>query len=153
MFDYVLWSTGFNPRSHVGSDRAYVCECKKYASFNPRSHVGSDLLRLCRARAHKRFNPLSHVGSEKGGAYLVNVQRVSIHAPTWGATEKTRKQQRKEKVSIHAPTWGATALPAVKEAEKSVSIHAPTWGATAVVVDYLDQLMFQSTLPRGERQQ
>ncbi len=33
-------------------------------------------------------------------------------------------------VSIHAPTWGATEETVVKAYERIVSIHAPTWGAT-----------------------
>ena len=34
--------------------------------------------------------------------------RVSIHAPTWGATKAREEEARRERVSIHAPTWGAT---------------------------------------------
>ena len=33
---------------------------------------------------------------------------VSIHAPTWGATEYGRIATQVLTVSIHAPTWGAT---------------------------------------------
>ena len=35
------------------------------------------------------------------------------------------------KVSIHAPTWGATFDAAYKDELFAVSIHAPTWGATS----------------------
>ena len=79
--------------------------------------------------------------------------KVSIHAPTWGATYTQREHGLSTEVSIHAPTWGATSK---TEADKpyingfnprshmgsdalvlhplvydtAVSIHAPTWGAT-----------------------
>ena len=34
--------------------------------------------------------------------------KVSIHAPTWGATENAKEFEALNNVSIHAPTWGAT---------------------------------------------
>ena len=35
-----------------------------------------------------------------------------------------------KQVSIHAPTWGATDVEDVYDVTEDVSIHAPTWGAT-----------------------
>ena len=77
---------------------------------------------------------------------------VSIHAPTWGATQtdaavgvehvfqSTHPHGVRQFngaapavpiiVSIHAPTWGATAVRTQIKGRLSVSIHAPTWGAT-----------------------
>ena len=55
---------------------------------------------------------------------------VSIHAPTWGATEKYEKLGYILNVSIHAPTWGATPILDNLGLSSAVSIHAPTWGAT-----------------------
>ena len=34
---------------------------------------------------------------------------VSIHAPAWGATARSRRATHARSVSIHAPAWGATA--------------------------------------------
>ena len=98
---------------------------------------------------------------------------VSIHAPTWGATLFSIGGILTIHVSIHAPTWGATVLSGIffshisgfnprshmgsdaahyRHAELSlVSIHAPTWGATIVSTPIGRELMFQSTLPHGER--
>ena len=78
--------------------------------------------------------------------------RVSIHAPTWGATVRAAEPPKTQKVSIHAPTWGATYMDSTSRRGKPfqftrprgarlvqlphrrpvavVSIHAPTWGAT-----------------------
>ena len=36
------------------------------------------------------------------------LHNVSIHAPTWGATDPGGRGDLSARVSIHAPTWGAT---------------------------------------------
>ena len=55
------------------------------------------------------------------------------------------------KVSIHAPTWGATLVHADGKATLFVSIHAPTWGATVEQVKAYISRQFQSTHPHGVR--
>ena len=55
-------------------------------SFNPRSHMGSDILRCCTSTPNRSFNPRSHMGSDLSISQCVHLDRVSIHAPTWGAT-------------------------------------------------------------------
>ena len=55
------------------------------------------------------------------------------------------------RVSIHAPTWGATNAALRKYHNWHVSIHAPTWGATYRETYFETHKWFQSTLPRGER--
>ena len=55
-------------------------------------------------------------------------------------------------VSIHAPAKGATAKAAAVSAAISVSIHAPAKGATDWCGKADGVAMFQSTLPRRERQ-
>ena len=56
--------------------------------------------------------------------------RVSIHAPTKGATTYDSSQNIEAGVSIHAPTKGATSRIRGIDHRRSVSIHAPTKGAT-----------------------
>ena len=75
------------------------------------------------------FNPRSHAGSDALLQAFFRIGRVSIHAPTRGATISTIL-----KISIN-----------------TVSIHAPTRGATRRVDTSLNEFLFQSTLPRGER--
>ena len=59
--------------------------------------------------------------------------RVSIHAPTKGATRMKAALIRAKEVSIHAPTKGATrAAQTYYFVARFVSIHAPTKGATAI---------------------
>ena len=54
-------------------------------------------------------------------------------------------------VSIHAPTWGATDQYAEWRDANIVSIHAPTWGATECIARLYEIVMFQSTHPHGVR--
>ena len=57
------------------------------------------------------------------------------------------------KISIHAPTRGATLTLSTLFCHFTISIHAPTRGATYVSVPQMSLSVFQSTLPREERQQ
>ena len=61
------------------------------------------------ARAPPRsFNSRAHVGRDAAPPSPGRRFRVSIHAPTWGATRGGVHGQQPGGVSIHAPTWGAT---------------------------------------------
>ena len=99
----------FNPRTHVGCDNAPKFTFDEINDFNPRTHVGCDVIR-------RQF----------GLEFL----RISIHAPTWGATRPFYRPCRCCGISIHAPTWGATGLRHNGLQPARISIHAPTWGAT-----------------------
>ena len=119
--------------------------------FNPRAHVGRDR-RFTSSRTGNRFQSTRPRGARhKMPPYLVST-KVSIHAPTWGATDVEVMTAVRAIVSIHAPTWGATLVSERVKAEREfqstrprgarhryylhssseayVSIHAPTWGAT-----------------------
>ncbi len=100
--------------------------------FNPRTRVGCDIFFL--------DQPLAG-------------QRVSIHAPAWGATAThVLSNVTEERVSIHAPAWGAT-----EKGRISRSILARFNPRTRVGCDtsslgtQSSQRMFQSTHPRGVR--
>ena len=135
--------------------------------------MGSDQAISKRLPRRWSFNPRSRVGSDQTGEAWQQVSQVSIHAPAWGATElihafigndkfqstlprgerreSSSTNSRVSNVSIHAPAWGATASTAADAPATIVSIHAPAWGATNLGDDITMRLMFQSTLPRGER--
>ena len=55
-------------------------------------------------------------------------------------------------ISIHAPTRGATKKAILQREKQAISIHAPTRGATLLKLAISISLIFQSTLPREERQ-
>ena len=66
-----------------------------------------------------------------------------------------RPRQRRpghDRVSIHAPAWGATPCLRKRKYSRGVSIHAPAWGATlSGTSSLLISMKFQSTHPRGVR--
>ncbi len=78
-------------------------------------------------------------------------ERVSIHAPTRGATFSNHVANGAIEVSIHAPTRGATADATAFGGAGSVSIHAPTRGATTSACSSWLCAWFQSTHPHGVR--
>ena len=101
-------------------------------------------------------------------------EKVSIHAPAWGATLLARVQHQghcgfnpRTRVGCDwsvARPWacGAGFNPRTRvgcdletlqrEGFAEVSIHAPAWGATAAAVTMMRPSAFQSTHPRGVRQ-
>ena len=78
------------------------------------------------------FNPRTHEGCDSSSSQQTCIIKVSIHAPTRGATERKMLLLIADKVSIHAPTRGAT--------EREVK-------------DSHFSSLFQSTHPRGVRLQ
>ena len=77
--------------------------------FNPRTHTGCDLWGLVYCGLTYSFNPRTHTGCDcRVGHGIVKPGRVSIHAPTRGATKHPDIIVIADEVSIHAPTRGAT---------------------------------------------
>ena len=99
----------FNPRSYKRSDlgrRFSVVVYKTY--FNPRSYKRSDSPISLRQWTDWNFNPRSYKRSDQSEAKPYEINKISIHAPTRGATEEVAKDFSKPMISIHAPTRGAT---------------------------------------------
>ena len=104
----LLLSTYFNPRSHERSDQVYAkAEYRKDISihaptrgatiffnimteflsyFNPRSHERSDRRMRLLYRVQRYFNPRSHERSDAIRGLFLPRGKISIHAPTRGAT-------------------------------------------------------------------
>ena len=55
-------------------------------SFNPRTHEGCDSIQFIRNLKTVRFNPRTHEGCDSFLTALTCICKVSIHAPTRGAT-------------------------------------------------------------------
>ena len=102
------------------------------------------------------------------------MERVSIHAPAWGATRRTGFRCCAAPVSIHAPAWGATTAPQcghsvvlgfnprarVGRDRGRASGLAPIFSFNPrarvgrdphALLPCSSQSMFQSTRPRGAR--
>ena len=82
-FEYHL---RFNPRSHAGSDASELSCTPSVTCFNPRSHAGSDAKKQRSSEPLSGFNPRSHAGSDDMAVIHDDGTKVSIHAPTQGAT-------------------------------------------------------------------
>ena len=143
----------FNPRAHAGRDIILIIIFNflyyvsihaptrgatvvkpladaqiQFQSTRPR---GARLVRSKTSKAADSFNPRAHAGRDlkRYREFLIN--RVSIHAPTRGATSASTSLDSAEVVSIHAPTRGATQHYMIDQQDHQVSIHAPTRGATS----------------------
>ena len=120
----------FNPRSHEGSDmfgNFFRKDNSVFQSTLPRGErlaaiagistpviFQSTLPRgerryLCQQDSYLiYFNPRSHEGSDQSTSSCKQVYRISIHAPTRGATLLFLIHKLTITISIHAPTRGAT---------------------------------------------
>ena len=68
-----------------------------------------------------------------------------------GCDSASFRERPSRRISIHAPTWGATQCDCGQAAGVRISIHAPTWGATIIIDRHTENPEFQSTHPRGVR--
>ena len=78
--------TYFNPRSYKRSDDIIGCSILTHINFNPRSYKRSDDIIGCSILTHINFNPRSYKRSDKLAYKLRMQNKISIHAPTRGAT-------------------------------------------------------------------
>ncbi len=128
---------------------------------------------LCQAqKAVRRFNPRSHGGSDGDLKAFKRSTKVSIHAPTEGATAALilfletlqfqstlprRERQHRQghenlNLCFNPRSHGGSDIDRLPcRGRRPVSIHAPTEGATARSADAGRLKEFQSTLPRRER--
>ena len=122
-------------------------------SFNPRSHEGNDLFCPVIFPRIRMFQSTFPRGERRRRKLILLIKhRVSIHVPTRGTTKSERFGAVFRRVSIHVPTRGTTLLYEGFTNEHAVSIHVPTRGTTLWGEDLPRLWMFQSTFPRGERQ-
>ena len=142
---------GFNSRAHEGRDLDYVranlddwafqftrprgarpdTETGEISAngFNSRAHEGRDE-KPSRPRFSKgSFNSRAHEGRDRGQGRRDADGRVSIHAPTRGATEVYVELAKAVGFQFTRPR-GARLVRQALEFAAIVSIHAPTRGAT-----------------------
>ncbi len=151
-FLYILFVSGFNPRARVGRDGILFPTFSYSSSFNPRARVGRDAFWRQYRKAIISFNPRARVGRDINRIGIEYVEDVFQSTRPRGARLTwIMSQSIMEKVSIHAPAWGATCLRVVQYNVYEVSIHAPAWGATDAMDALTGVVEFQSTRPRGAR--
>ena len=127
----VLHNQRFQSTFPRGERRTRWVRWNPDACFNPRSREGNDGLMLTDGWVTGSFNPRSREGND---------------AVCW---EGRRAWQ---KVSIHVPARGTTRMLLILFAIVLVSIHVPARGTTKMILAILSEEAFQSTFPRGERQ-
>ena len=123
---------------------------------------------------HPDFNPRSREGSDDGIQHTVHRESISIHAPARGATAfhtprespsqnfNPRSREGSDLFTNAGHTRHTDFNPRSREGSDimgnnsnhstSISIHAPARGATYELEKAVNDYIFQSTLPRGERQ-
>ena len=147
-------AANFNPRSHKGSDGSLIMISKQFMNFNPRSHKGSDIAR---------------------SSFLL-FKIISIHAPTRGATDTARQVLRIPQYfnpRSHKGSDGSSPVPCITGKNFNPRSHKGSdglyWQHCQAVTNFNPRshkgsdkdagtplimvLVFQSTLPQGERQQ
>ena len=77
---------------------------------------------------------------------------ISIRAPARGATKEGKYKGSSKEISIRAPARGATIEFIYGFLRPEISIRAPARGATTNSTAFSVKSLFQSALPRGERQ-
>ena len=80
-------------------------------NFNPRSHARSDVSKASPILFKLKFqSTLPRKERQVENVFLDEIQSISIHAPTQGATSSSPSFSDVSRISIHAPTQGATIL-------------------------------------------
>ena len=104
-----LHPSGFNPRTHVGCDTSATRHALTAMCFNPRTHVGCDKMRGEFTRSELLFQSTHPRGVRRDrlDAYLKGMEFQSTHPRGVRLADRARFQPFRY-VSIHAPTWGAT---------------------------------------------
>ena len=153
-YQYVAgYVTKFQSTHPRGVRPLVVCSLSSPLGFNPRTRVGCDgsvPSAVCNTSEFQSTHPRGVRRRHLGG--ICHAQRVSIHAPAWGATRGGQIVfcQWRGFQSTH-PRGVRPIDTARKALSAGVSIHAPAWGATPHFVESEVTDRFQSTHPRGVR--
>ena len=136
------------PRGERQTQTIRDCRCTKFQSTLPR---GERRQKWHEPQNLHDFNPRSHEGSDAQLAQCCCNTRISIHAPTRGATsmhDRASVHFRFQSTLPRGERLHSVKLPYIGFL---ISIHAPTRGATRISWKKQGIVIFQSTLPRGER--
>ena len=97
------------------------------------------------------FNPRSHVGSDVRHYCIGHIIRISIHAPTWGATDGCPIPGRSDKFQSTRPR-GERRPVIIPQKMRSIFQSTLPHGERPVIIGRSRRSSgFQSTLPHGER--
>ena len=163
----------FNSRSRMGSDTAATL--RQRANLLVSIHAPAWGATRGGPQEHLALGVSIHApawGATDDVVFTGGNKRVSIHAPAWGATKASAicwvlvsfqftlpHGERRICATVGArilcfnsrSRMGSDAHLPQDGAQWKVSIHAPAWGATRLAASRESCLLFQFTLPHGER--
>ena len=142
--------TGFNPRTRVGCDLTWLDNYLKMRSFNPRTRVGCDCLRAVIPKQHRGFNPRTRVGCDVTRHSRYHYEMFQSTHPC-GVRLKITTDKHRQKVSIHAPVWGATCYFSYWRYPNRFQSTHPCGVRRFFVSWFCWFFLFQSTHPCGVR--
>ena len=142
---------GFNPRTHEGCDHGRSVYCQHPGGFNPRTHEGCDFLVVIVSSVCRSFNPRTHEGCDCLVIVSVSRIRVSIHAPTRGATiNRVKRNARSKFQSTHPRGVRLCIFEVYRQLQQFQSTHPR--GVRLILTKIIWRgHRFQSTHPRGVR--
>ena len=135
-----------------GATERSIAPYRAFQNFNPRSREGSDPLPVTTNAISPIFQSTLPRG-ERLLSIILNFPRL-IFQSTLPRGERRQYPDITDivfEISIHAPARGATSAKNDFRCGSGISIHAPARGATRMNYRNLPDIVFQSTLPRGER--
>ena len=144
----------FNPRTPVGCDDGSVCATCGSRHFNPRTPVGCD--RLVEHRQFRNpayFNPHTPVGCDgKMWARPFRRHHFNPRTPVGCDVKVWQNCPEDERISIHAPQWGATSpIPTGAHCCTDFNPRTPVGCDLPCVRVFRLVVLFQSTHPSGVR--
>ena len=129
---YLACSMSFQSTHPRGVRQMHGMQTRQSSCFNPRTHAGCDPLRANPHPSLPCFNPRTHAGCDTEAQKYIFLTGVSIHAPTRGAT----------------PCFHSHRNPSTRFNPRT---HAGCDGSCLLSCSCV--LLFQSTHPRGVRQE
>ena len=112
---------------------------------------GATRIRITRPRMRMRFNPRSHMGSDSEVCpFIHSFQLFQSTLPHGERPMRTRTTHHRTRFNPRSH-MGSDRPCGLSRQQQRVSIHAPTRGATICSIHLTSHILFQSTLPHGER--
>ena len=127
------------------------CWTWRINGLDPRPHARGDSISCRRSTISRSFDPRPHARGDNVRTRKESDDRVSIHAPTRGATSGCHRPSHRRSCFDPRPHARGDGPDAVDYRLEEVSIHAPTRGATPGLDGDAGHQRFRSTPPREGR--
>ena len=142
----------FNPRAHVGRDRGNVVGVVAVSLFQSTRPRGARRTLRKIALSRVMFQSTRPRGARPLHPSLTGTIRKFQSTRPRGARHKRGQHDRnQQRVSIHAPTWGATRKPSTPSGKELFQSTRPRGARHELGIEMTQFPEFQSTRPRGAR--